>query len=201
MQLDFVHDLQQTYRAMVRTMAFPGTTVDLSPTATRIEPVPPVNAVLMLLSMVLVDSEVSFTIDSANSGSDGRIISEVTGGRMRPPAEAAFLFVTNDAVNPIETIRAASVGTLVDPHLGATILCEVDYLTDPSGGGTTFDRDSITLSGPGIESTRRLVGTWPAEWIAERNRKNVEYPLGVDLFLVDRRGHMAALPRTTQVEV
>jgi alpha-D-ribose 1-methylphosphonate 5-triphosphate synthase subunit PhnH len=89
-----------------------------------------------------------------------------------------------------EAIASARAGTLVDPHLGATVVMEVPFLEE---GGT------LLLSGPGIESAARLAVGPDRCWVEARAAKNAEFPLGVDLILVDSRFALAALPRTTVI--
>ena len=105
--------------------------------------------------------------------------------------------MTADDERADQALRNARVGTLTDPHLGATVVLEVEELeADPPEG-----RPALTLRGPGIEVSRRLSGVWRPDWPTTRNVKTAEFPLGIDLFLVDRRGSTSALPRTTQMEL
>ena len=75
-----------------------------------------------------------------------------------------------------EAIAQARPGTLVDPHLGATIVVEARSLSEDG---------CLLLSGPGIESSARLSVGMEGGWVAARAAKNVEFPLGVDLIFVD----------------
>ena len=84
----------------------------------------------------------------------------------------------------------APVGTLADPHLGATVLV---------GTGDLDLGVPYQLSGPGIDGT--TVRHLPAGdlWRFSRERTNAEFPLGVDLVFFDLKGQATALPRTTRI--
>lgn len=84
-------------------------------------------------------------------------------------------------------------GTPADPHLSATVIVEVIGL---SGGA------ALSLSGPGIGPEGRTFAPLglPAPFLAQWERNNAAYPLGVDLVLTagDR---CACLPRSVRLEV
>lgn len=85
-----------------------------------------------------------------------------------------------------------TLGTLDQPHLGATVLVVVAGL----GDGPLH----VHCQGPGIPNQRnlRLSGLDPG-WISARNGWTRRFPMGVDLLLADDQ-HVAALPRTTRIE-
>lgn len=83
-----------------------------------------------------------------------------------------------------------ALGTLDQPHLGATVLVVVAGL----GDGPLH----VECQGPGIphQHNLRLSGLDPG-WISARNQWTRRFPMGVDLLLADDQ-HVAALPRTTR---
>ncbi len=83
------------------------------------------------------------------------------------------------------------LGTLEQPHLGATVLVVVAAL----GAGPL----TLSCQGPGIprQHELRVHGLDPA-WIGLRNHWTRRFPTGVDLLLVDDH-QVAALPRTTRI--
>jgi alpha-D-ribose 1-methylphosphonate 5-triphosphate synthase subunit PhnH len=194
MRLDAVHDLQRVFRKILAATASPGAIVDLAGEAELLDLELPLNRGILLVALALLDGETSFAVDSADRGAHGETVSHMTYAKATRPEEADFVFVLGGA-DPAGAIAAARIGTLVDPHLGATIVVEVESLEEEGG--------ALELSGPGIESLARL-GVRPAAvpgagWIAARAAKNREFPLGVDLILVDSRCRLAALPRTTVI--
>jgi len=90
-------------------------------------------------------------------------------------------------------LARARRGTLLDPALGATAIYELDAV----GEGPL----ALSLAGPGVgprPRTLRLAGVRDNE-VALWRRTRADFPLGVDLILVDRAGRCAALPRSTAV--
>ena len=205
MKLDRIHDLQRIYRNIVDITSFPGTTTDLSAWARRVQPEPPFNPVLMLFAFCLLDREVRFAFRDAEppagpTGAAGRLVSELTAARPASPYSAQYVFITRNAPDRLETLGAAPVGSLDAPHLGATVILEVSRIGfHESGNGNGDGQSVLLLEGPGVKSRRMLAGVWPDEWVGIRNEKTQEFPLGIDVFLVDRAGVVAAVPRSTQV--
>lgn len=190
MRLDPVHDLQRVFRKLLAATASPGAVVELADEAKLLDLELPLNKGIVLVALVLLDAEASFCLSTPDSaGTRAQAISQMTYSRQAPRGEADFLFALG-AEGAVQAIADAKAGTLVDPHLGATIVVEVESLRE---GGP------LELSGPGIEASSRLeVGLDPS-WIAARASKNLEFPLGVDLIFVDRHFRLAALPRTTRI--
>lgn len=85
------------------------------------------------------------------------------------------------------------LGTLPNPEQSSTLILAVDDLQQ----GDLH----LRLSGPGIEQRHELkVSGLHPKWLEQRQNWVCGFPLGVDLILVDDR-QLAAIPRTTQVEV
>ena len=88
-------------------------------------------------------------------------------------------------------------GSLEYPDDGATLVVDVPSLDGPLGGDL-----ELTLTGPGIESVRRLqLAGLPAAFFHSRNRAVANYPMGIDLLLVDEAGRVVGLPRTTRIAI
>lgn len=105
------------------------------------------------------------------------------------PAERAGYLIADGSRAPRFT---PTLGTLEQPHLGATVVVVVAGLGRGPG--------RLTGEGPGIPHQRTLdvLGLDPA-WISARNRWTARFPLGVDLLLADDH-QVAAIPRTTRIE-
>jgi alpha-D-ribose 1-methylphosphonate 5-triphosphate synthase subunit PhnH len=55
------------------------------------------------------------------------------------------------------------------------------------------------LQGPGVPGERPLIlNASNADFFQEIQAINAEFPLGVDLFLTDAAGNLAAIPRSNQ---
>jgi alpha-D-ribose 1-methylphosphonate 5-triphosphate synthase subunit PhnH len=195
MRLDPVHDLQKVFRKLLAAQASPGTIAELSREAELLDLELPINKGVLLLALALLDAETSFCVSSSDSAALGDVISHLTYARRAGPGESDFVFVLGGK-DVARSIRLAREGTLVDPHLGSTLVIEVARL---SGEG------ELILAGPGIETKARLgMGAGRGAdldpgWLEARSAKNAEFPLGVDLLFVDEDFRLAALPRTTLV--
>lgn len=91
-------------------------------------------------------------------------------------------------------LRAARRGTRLDPQDGATAVYEVAAV----GEGPL----ALRLAGPGVPPEGRTVrvhGLGRDELAAIQDTR-VDYPMGVDVLLLDRRGRCVGLPRSTAVE-
>lgn len=190
--IDQVHDLQQAYRRVLRATTFPGRLEDLREEAARLDIACPCHPATLILAMLLLDAEVAFAVTGEAAAELGRLFSQLTLARPAPTGEASFVFVAGPASDANDAFRAASCGSLADPHLGATIVMEVERLS-PEG--------PLALGGPGIEGERRLGVERDPAWITLREERNREFPLGLDVCLVDRESRVASLPRTTCVRI
>jgi len=105
------------------------------------------------------------------------------------PSTAVFAVITQDTV--LDDLDDLQRGTAEYPDRSATVIVECDKLS--SGVGPLF-------SGPGIEKTHRF-DTIPAShslWAQIAANKDL-FPLGLDWIFISPT-HLAALPRTTNVE-
>lgn len=89
-------------------------------------------------------------------------------------------------------------GSLESPEHGTTVIVRVDMLNDGQARGHTRD-PRLRLYGPGIAGQIPLqVEGWHADWLQARTIWNADFPMGVDMLLIDRRSAVA-LPRTTRI--
>lgn len=192
MSFDTVHDVQRSFRGLVRAFSFPGRPVDLADQALRLAPRvgdPGVNPALALGAAVLVDQDASYAV----VGHAGLASFLVEWSSSAPcDLSSAALVVVADFDDPAlaDVLDRVDRGTLTDPHRGATVLVGVVDLDV----GTPW-----TWTGPGLEGP--TLGTLPTgqAWVAARNRATHEFPLGIDLAFFDLRGRVVALPRTTRL--
>jgi alpha-D-ribose 1-methylphosphonate 5-triphosphate synthase subunit PhnH len=203
LKLDLVHDLQKTFRTLLDCTARPGTVGSTARELELLDIDVPFNKTLLLLGLTLLDAETNFRVVEHPETGGGRVISQLTYARQSPAAEAAFIFLPRtdaDADAPVlaETLTRAQRGTLIDPQLGATVIVETTGILDPDAP----DAARWSLSGPGIEHTAALAldnRDLPRlrRVFAARAEACVEFPLGIDLILVDNAGRIVCLPRTT----
>lgn len=167
---------QACYRTLLQAMARPATVHRL---AAGDRPA------WLLVAATLIDGAVTLADpDRLLSGDDWAFLQAAPAD----VAEAAYVLADGSRAPHF----SPTLGTLDQPHLGATVLVVVAHVGD---GPLHLDAD-----GPGIPARRRLdlLGLDPA-WITARNRWTAPFPLGVDLLLADDE-RIAALPRTTRIE-
>jgi len=179
---------QSVYRDLLDVMSRPGSVRCLTADFRHIWP-----SGLLAVAATLLDQEVGFCVlgDSDDLGI-GQAIEEVTGGRSVNIASADFIFAPNGDSGG--SIRHAQRGSQEYPDLGATIVYQVERLEEDGEPG------SITLRGPGIEdrATPLIIGLDPEELFLIQEINN-EYPLGVDVILIDRENKVMALPRSLRM--
>jgi alpha-D-ribose 1-methylphosphonate 5-triphosphate synthase subunit PhnH len=196
MNLDFVHDVQRAYRNLLKAYAFPGTRQQLLPEGCGLNMGAGTNTTAVLLAVILLDNEVQSYLHGVDEAT-AKAVRELTYTRFTSAEAAHTLFFLTAG---IAELRTASIGTHVDPHLGADICIQLDSLPQDA-----HDADgSVAVSGPGIQHTRRLSvessahdGWW---WVETRNFLCREYPLGVETILFDDELHVMVFPRSTNIQ-
>ncbi|WP_404330262.1 phosphonate C-P lyase system protein PhnH [Mesobacillus maritimus] len=194
MKLDIVHDLQSVYRKMVDSTSRPGLISDLSKEAAlvEVENQKGCPTSLLLVALTLLDQEVTFKVFSAQAEAVSKLINQLTYSKPTTTEQADYLLVLQDAEKGSleEAIRKSKSGTLNNPHDAALIIVETNSVT--SG-------EVHLLKGPGIQTMESAYVDTQEEWVQCRQNKNKEYPLGIDLMLIDQQHQLLSLPRTTQI--
>ncbi|MFK9116539.1 phosphonate C-P lyase system protein PhnH [Peribacillus castrilensis] len=192
MNLDVVHDIQTVYRKLVTATSRPGTLVALDREARTLDVQIECLSSTILLARTVLDPEVSFKVISKAEEAVSRMINQLTYSKPVDLPEADFIFILHDASEEQmkEALNKAKVGNLLNPHESAMIILEVPDVTKG---------DSMILSGPGIQDESFLSLPNVSAWLAARNEKNMEFPLGIDMYFVDQQDRLIALPRTTQI--
>jgi alpha-D-ribose 1-methylphosphonate 5-triphosphate synthase subunit PhnH len=190
---DPVRAAQHIFRVALDALANPGALQPglIHPAVAR--DLPKGNPWLASLLLTVLDHEVAAHVAP---GPDAEAIAEYLVRRVRPsivPAgEADFVAAAAETIEPglPEMLRR---GGLEYPDDGATLVIDVPSLQNGL---------ALTLTGPGIKETRTLrAGGLPAAFFRSRDRAVADYPMGIDLLLVDRCGRIAGLPRTTRISI
>ncbi|MEC0346109.1 phosphonate C-P lyase system protein PhnH [Peribacillus frigoritolerans] len=192
MNLDIVHDIQTVYRKLVTATSRPGTLVVLDREARTLDVQMECLSSTILFARTVLDPEVSFKVISKAEEAVSKMINQLTYSKPVDLPEADFIFILHDASEEQmkEALKKAKVGNLLNPHESAMIILEVPDVTKG---------DSMILSGPGIQDESFLSLPNVSAWLAARNEKNMEFPLGIDMYFVDQQDRLIALPRTTQI--
>lgn len=179
-----VFDSQRVFRCALQATAHPGKLFTLPPVGNA----PPWEA----LALALLDHEVTFRVVGGEAREVEERLARVTGSRDVSPEEAEFALISGGDSGG--GILKLSRGDLEHPERGATAIYTVERL----GTGSI----TLQLSGPGISDKRTLAveGLSVSEVEAIRETR-ADYPLGVDVYLVDGAGQLAGLPRSTGLEI
>jgi alpha-D-ribose 1-methylphosphonate 5-triphosphate synthase subunit PhnH len=175
--LDPVHDTRRTFDGLLEAMSRPGTVQSV--------PDPADHAVVA----TLVDHEVTVATD------DDYLEDTLSGqGRLEhaPPAKADVVHAPHQAG---WDVRECKRGTLIEPSEGATVIYRVESLTADGDDGT-----SVTLSGPGVDGTRRLSMSLPESELSALTTAQADYPRGIDAVFA-AADRVAAVPRSVTMEV
>lgn len=192
MAIDLVHDTQEVFREILHCMSRPGTIKNIEEIGRPIGQHEYCQHSIFVTAITLLDAEVSFHIVGENAEAIGEHLSSFTFSKVAEIHEADYIFIMKDASEQMisNLFKKAKKGTLTNPQQSATILIETDRLST---------ENHLTLEGPGIELTEKVKIDASEHWVAERAEANKEYPLGVDLIIVDRDSNMMCLPRTTNI--
>ncbi|MFY0782629.1 phosphonate C-P lyase system protein PhnH [Peribacillus simplex] len=193
MNLDVVHDIQTVYRKLVTATSRPGTLVVLEREAKTLDVQMECLSSTILLALTVLDPEVTFKVIAKEGEAVSRMINQLTYSKPVDLPEADFIFILHDASDEQmkEALNKAKVGNLLNPHESAMIILEVPDVTKG---------DSMILSGPGIQEESFISLPNVSVWLGARNEKNIEFPLGIDMYFVDQQDRLIALPRTTQIK-
>lgn len=187
MKLDTVHDIQKTFRNIVEINTFPGRVLNIRKESEKIDLELPLSKDIMLICLTLLDREVKFFSSKKDIAAT---ICGLTYSLNSSLKDAEFIIHnSNDDMEFL--FKNANIGNFIDPHTGATVIIEVDEIETEQG--------FWTLEGPGIKEFSNLKVSASFNILKPREVTNVEFPLGLDLILVDKLGNMVALPRTTKI--
>lgn len=194
LKLDIVHDLQSVYRKVVDSTSRPGLIADLGKEAAlvKIDNETGCSDSLLLLALTLLDPEVSFKVYSAQASAVTKKLNQLTYAKAAEADQADYIVVLQDAEQGAleEAIQKGKPGTLINPHKSATIIAEVEAMTND---------ETLLLKGPGIQTTKSIHVDVSENWVDHRREKNMEYPIGIDLMFIDKNHRLLSLPRTTQI--
>jgi alpha-D-ribose 1-methylphosphonate 5-triphosphate synthase subunit PhnH len=190
MEIDIVHDMQESYRKLLYSMSRPGI---ISALTQKKEPWIPCHPGTFLTALTLLDAEVSFHV-VADKQNLGNILSEYTFARWESVEKADYIFVPNgtEEAEMIGAMKESKIGNLLDPQLSATWIIETDEIVEDG---------ALTLTGPGIKDETPLHIQKSDLFWKMREEKIKEYPLGIDLIFTDTNSKLVCIPRTTNVKV
>ncbi len=189
---DEVFDAQLHFRIILDAMAKPGIikTID----GVKINPPQGIHHASSLIGFALLNADTCFSSVQLNQKEIAEYLLLNTGAPFVTEASADFIFM--DGMQPAELIASIKFGTLEYPENSATIIIDVEEISDSMNEGSL----SLILSGPGIENQHRVFIKGMGEQIISfRSEVNAEYPLGIDMILTDLNNRMICIPRTSKI--
>jgi alpha-D-ribose 1-methylphosphonate 5-triphosphate synthase subunit PhnH len=186
-----VQYIQQLYRKLIKCYSHPGS-VEEFPTDDKhdFEFDSALGRPLLSIALLLLDREVTHEIMGAPADERNTLVELTYSRRTGNDADYIFICRNTAAEEAGQCIHDAKTGSLIDPQKAATVVFETDDL---------YSGECVTLCGPGIKDTEVLKSTCPAWFWNLRREKNRDFPLGIDIILLDAKGRIAALPRTTKM--
>ena len=159
----------------------------------------PLNLYALGALWTLLDREVSFVLavngePLGHNTSTTQWLTLRSGARVAAPNAADFAFFCDGRSGGLLT--ELNRGSLLEPESSATAIYCVERLIEAE------QRSGLTLAlaGPGIQKKRVIsvigLDEGEVELIGATQRN---YPLGIDIYLIDRSGLCVGLPRTTNV--
>jgi alpha-D-ribose 1-methylphosphonate 5-triphosphate synthase subunit PhnH len=182
---DPVHQPQQVFRRVLDAMSHPGTVhvLDRTPPAA-----PGLSPVATAVCLTLLDFETPLWLDDAAGPARDHLVFHCGVPITSAPGDAAFALVGHAPA--LEDFGSFSVGSDEHPETAATLILEVERLTEGEGA---------VLAGPGIRErvTLRVDGA-PKRFWEQIAANHALFPRGIDLLLTSGVA-VAALPRSVRV--
>ena len=195
-KFDIVFDSQRVFKILMSSFAFPGRInklpeIHLSGIDQKYNP-----AIIPLLA--LLDLETSFNIVGDDIEEIERIIKyfEInTGAKYKDTKDTDYCLSINKSMGDV--FKLLNKGILEEPDKSTTLFYFIESISK-----TETNSFSIILSGPGIkdQETLSINGLSKAEieeWLEDR----ANYPLGIDIFLIDKIGNITGLPRSIKISM
>lgn len=188
---DHLFESQKQYRTILDCMSKPGITAILD---ADISVPKEINKASVLVGFALMNSEVTFNNSFTQ---EKEINSYFLLNTMSSPSEAYeadFIFISGTEDN-IKFIDLAKVGLPEYPELGAFVIIDTVKISEiPLKNGL-----KITLEGPGVKTTKDIyIEELPVTVLDALAKKNIEYPLGVDVIFTDKNGTILCMPRSNK---
>jgi alpha-D-ribose 1-methylphosphonate 5-triphosphate synthase subunit PhnH len=179
---------QAVFRVLLASLAEPGRLFQLPTAATQPDAAKAVGPGIVPLALAVIGSKI--TVAGAPDWEQG--ICHATGALAADVAEASLVAL----YGPTEPTMISHLrrGSAQAPEDGAKVGLGCDALVADGPGEVTLE-----LSGPGVHGRIRLgVNGLTSDVFKALQAANGKFPAGVDTWLVDKRGQVAGLPRSTR---
>lgn len=186
-----VHDAQRYYRLLMDSMARPGKINTLYDK--EVFPPGAINKATALIAFSLLNADVYFHYTGVNAEEVNNYILLNTSSSPVDVKHADFVFLNGKNESPI--IPTMKTGSLPYPEEGATVIIDVELISDEFQDGTV----GIELRGPGVNGELVVFVKGIQQSILEQLfETNGEFPLGVDAILTDKMNRIICIPRSNR---
>jgi alpha-D-ribose 1-methylphosphonate 5-triphosphate synthase subunit PhnH len=201
-------DANYTFRAMLQTLSRPGT-IEALALSDQSQCLP--ETALML---ALIDVETKFAVLSSLEDIDAkiwaRLLSSASGAPQAELPKAEWVLSFGEPST--DELNSLARGSANEPEAGCRLIVACDKLSqfasDTSDTSDSRLHDStrasttIGLRGPGVNGQITLhVDGLSENFFATLAKINNSFPAGVDVWLCDQLGHLAAISRSTEFNV
>ncbi len=184
-----IFDAQFHFRLLMDAMSRPGKICKLEHNA--IAPPAGMHVGTALIGFSLLNADVCFY----HKGAASDYLKFNTSSELVAPSQADFIFMKG--TDAPEILEDAKIGTDNYPETNASIVIEVLEITSTKHNDILV----LSLSGPGIPGIKEVsIRGIHEDLLRVIQAKNEEFPLGIDIVLVDTSGHICCLPRTCKFE-
>lgn len=183
------------FKCLTESIAFPGKIINIP--EIKLKNIERKNSFILSIALTLLDIETTFYLKSSKSEYLINYIEVNTSSKFTDLEKSDYIFLLESQI--INDFKKIKSGTLTDPDKSATIF----YLINSLSYNLNLDKKQrIKLTGPGIKDSvafdiSDISITEIENWIMSR----IDYPLGVDIFLIDFNGNIVAIPRSSKIEI
>jgi alpha-D-ribose 1-methylphosphonate 5-triphosphate synthase subunit PhnH len=195
---DDVFDSQTTFRALLEAMSRPGRVAQAPVLRYAGAPVGMTPHVMTVLKS-LCDHRVVFSVAGSELRREweGYLAMNCASPFSSPDKADYVLF---DGMEYDDAFGALRIGSLEFPEASATAILSVSRLATEAG--QTERACQLRFSGPGVKGIACIhVTGLHRRYPEERCRATGQFPLGIDLLLVDAEARIVGVPRTTHLEM
>ncbi len=164
------------FKSMMNALSMPGT-------VEKIESLYDSN--LLAIANTLLYSEVGFFYEGKEEFS---LIEAITNSKKQEVINADYVFC--DEVNEF-LFNKGKIGTSKEPEFSATYIFKCK----------DFNGIKVRLSGAGIDNYKDVQLPIDNSFVNSFLEKNSQYPLGNEVFFLNKKGEITALSRTTKMEI
>jgi len=190
---DKVFDAQEHFRVLLDAMAHPGKLFPFS--EVEMVGIPGIPHGIFYIAFALLNADVHFTFLGPESENAKTYITQNTSSLVSSLEMVDFVFFPGNLDG--EFFRECKNGNLSYPEEGASLVAYVDTLSTQK-----LDKSlELSLKGPGVESINTVyIQGLDIKSLEILKDINSEFPLGLDLYVVDQNSTVMAIPRSNHLQ-